>query len=206
MKKLSKQKAFTLTETIVTIGIFTLLALGVTSLFSHIFINSRNRLGTIDNIDQARAVTTKFTNEIRVASMGVDGSFPIGLANDDQIIFYSSYDQDSVSRIRYFASSSTLYKGITAPSGSPQSYNLTQEKISTIQNNLATSSRIFYYYDGDFDGTATSTPLSQPVNVNDIKFVRLNLRINNNNSGEINTAIDTSAGASIRNLKNNLGN
>ena len=59
------QSGFTLIETMVAIAIFTILALGVTTLFTHIFISSHDRLAAIDNIDHTQSVATNFTNEIR---------------------------------------------------------------------------------------------------------------------------------------------
>lgn len=171
------KKGFTLVETIVVIFIFTLLAIGVTTLFTHIFQSSRDRLFAIDNIDQARIVTRDFTNEIRVASVGEDGSYPITLAEDFQIVFNSG------SPIRYYLASSTLYKEVAG-------------KKTAVQNNVKnTTHPIFYYYNGDYSGT--STPLTSPISINQIKYVKINLEI---------TDFNVTAGASIRNLKTNLGN
>lgn len=202
-----QKRGFTLVETIVTIAIFSILAIGVNALFTHIFSGSRDRLNSIDQIDQSRLAITKFLNEIRVASLGADGSYPIGLANDSEIIFYSRYGQnsDAVAKIRYFVATSTLYKSLTTPTENPATYPASNEKIYTVQKNLASSTaKIFYYYDGDYDGS--TAPLSQPVNVNDIKFVRIELNILKMDSRNATTTFQVGAGASIRNLKNNLGN
>lgn len=207
MPKITDKKGFTLVETIVVVAIFSMLALGVNAIFTHIFSSSRNRLASMDVIDQARLATTNFTNEIRVASVGVDGSFPIVTADRREIIFYSNYNQENglISKILYYTASSTLYKSTIVPTGSPLSYNSANEKIKTVQTDLAsTTERIFYYYDGDFDGK--SAPLSEPVNVNDIKFVKINLNILKKTTDTGTSSFNTSAGSSIRNLKDNLGN
>lgn len=207
MQKNANKNGFTLVETIVVVAIFSILALGVSAIFTHVFSSSRNRLASIDVIDQARLATTNFTNEIRVASVGVDGSFPIVTADSREIVFYTNYNQENglVSKIRYYAATSTLYKSTIVPTGSPLSYNSANEKIKTVQTDLAsTTEKIFYYYDGDFDGE--SSPLSEPVNVNDIKFVKINLNIIKKTSNTDTSSFNTSAGSSIRNLKDNLGN
>jgi prepilin-type N-terminal cleavage/methylation domain-containing protein len=195
-----KERAgFTLVETIIVIFIFTILALGVSSLFTHIFTSSRDRLSAIDDIDQSRQVTSSFINEIRVASVGNDGSFPITLADDDQVMFFSSYGQatNTQARIRYYRATSTLYKATVIPTGLPLTYDLGTEKIVAVQKNLSsTTSPLFYYYDGDY--MSTSTALTQPVNLTDIRFIRISLNVDDHYT--------VSAGASIRNLKDNLGN
>lgn len=207
MKERKNKKGFTLIETIVVIFIFTLLATGVTTLFTHIFINSSNRLAALDNIDQARVVTSNFTNEIRTASVGNDGSGALNQAGDTQIIFYSDYGQTSgiMARNRYYVATSTLYKGVVLPSGSPLTYNLGTEKIKVLQNNISSSTaQIFYYYDGNYNGS--STPLTQPININDVKYVKINLNILKLNERNSTTNFTVTAGAAIRNLKDNLGN
>ena len=191
------------------IAIFTLLSLGVTTLFTHIFISSRERLFSIDNIDHARVVATNFTNEIRIASVGNNGAYPINQADDNQIIFYSNYGQATgiIARIRYYISGNSLYKGVVVPTGSPLAYNLAGEKISAVQNNVKNAGLpIFYYYDGDFLGAASSTPLVQPINVNQIKYVKISFDIYNQATSTATSTFKVSAGSSVRNLKSNLGN
>ncbi len=171
------KKGFTLVETIVVIFIFTLLAIGVTTLFTHIFQSSRDDLASLETIDQVRIVTRDFTNEIREASVGMDGSYPITLAEDFQITFNSG------SPVHYYLATSTLYKESNG-------------KTVAIQKNIKnTNDPIFYYYNGDYSGT--STPLTSPISINQIKYVKINLEI---------TDLNVTAGASIRNLKTNLGN
>lgn len=205
-----KKSGFTLTETVVVIFIFTLLAVGTTNLFTHIFINSQNRLLSLDSIDQAKIATTNFSNEVRTASVGADGSAPINQAGDYQITFYSDYGQSSgaVAKIHYYLATTTssikLYKAVTVPSGSPLAYNPSNEKISLVQSNISTGTPVFYYYDGNYSGS--STPLTQPVNINDIKFVRINLSILKQTERNSTSTFTASAGATIRSLKDNLGN
>jgi prepilin-type N-terminal cleavage/methylation domain-containing protein len=206
-KNIIKNRGFTLTETIVVIFIFTLLAIGVTTLFTNIFVNSRERLSSIDNIDQASLVATKFTNQIRVASVGNDGSYPINQAGDTQIIFYSNYGQatGTIARVRYYLNKNTLYKGVVIPTGTPLSYNLGAESITTVQKDIINfGTPIFYYYNGDYTGS--STPLTQPISINQVKYVQINLDILKKDTKTATTTFTISAGASIRNLKINLGN
>jgi len=204
--KINKKRGFTLVETIIVIFIFTILAIGVSNLFTHIFTSSHDRLAALDNIDQARLVTTNFTNEIRVASVGNDGSYPLALTDDNQIIFYSDYGQtgNAVARIRYFLATTTLYKGIVVPTGTPLTYDLGAEKITPVQNNLTISGPIFYYYNGDYMGS--STPLTQPININQVKYVKIDINILKQDQKNSTTTFNIKAGSSIRNLKTNLGN
>ena len=200
---------FTLIETMVSIFIFSILALGVTTLFTNIFKSSRNQLTSVNNIDSARAITSNFVNQIRIASVGNDGGYPINQASDTQIIFYSSYGQSSgiLARIRYFLSGKTLKEGIIIPTGNPLAYNSAQEKIITVQSNvISTGQPIFFYYDGNYIGSSSTPPLAQPVNVNLVKYVLISMNILRQVSAISTSTFNVSAGASIRNLKTNLGN
>lgn len=202
-----QSKGFTLVETLATIFIFSIIMIGVTLLLRDIFKSSKQQPLALDVVDQARIAISSFTNELRNATAGSDGSYPINQAGDSQIIFYSTYGDTigGINKIRYYVSGTTLYKGMTAPSGNPLTYNPTSETSTVVVNDLSNESTpIFYYYNGDYAGT--STPLAQPININDVKFVAINLILPNQDSRESTTTFTITAGAAIRNLKNNLGN
>lgn len=200
------QLGFTLIETIVAIAIFGALMLGVTLMVKDIFVNSRNQIGSLGTASQARLVASRFVNEIRNAQYGIDGSYPLYTAGDQQIIFFSDYggDATTIYRIRYYLSSGVLYRGVTAPSGIPPVYNSSDEVISPVQLNIQNGSTpVFYYYNGDYAGSGSS--LNQPINVNDPKYVQINLNILQGDSQNGTASYTVKVGSSIRNLKTNLG-
>lgn len=96
-------KGFTLIEAIITIFIFSLLigvvAASVVTLYetkSYIFQQSIA-------ISEARKGIEEMVKEIREATVGEDGSFPIEIGKDFEIVFYSDIDKDEeVEKIRYF--------------------------------------------------------------------------------------------------------
>jgi prepilin-type N-terminal cleavage/methylation domain-containing protein len=200
---------FTLIETLVTIAVFGLVMVASADLLRIIFTNSTTNPNALNAIDQAQAAATNFANQIRDAAYGNDGSYPLNEASTTEIIFFSPYGTGSsatVDRIRYYLSGTTLYEGVTAPSGSPSSYNLASERISPIitgGSGIGTST-IFYYYGGTYAGT--STPLSQPVNVNQVTYIRLNIAVQLKEVRGQSATSSISTGAAIRNLKTNLGN
>lgn len=96
-------RGFTITETIVTIFIFTLI-MGVISglIVSGYRIYSYAWEQTVA-IDEARKGIETMTKEIREARTGEDGSYPLEVADDKQVIFYSDIDGDGkTERVRYF--------------------------------------------------------------------------------------------------------
>lgn len=198
-------KGFTIIELIIAIAIFSVLIVVTIIVLQTTFFNSDQQFTALNNIDNAREVTTRFTNELRNATTGVDGSYSLTTAGDSQVIFYSSYGANgTIDKINYYLSGTTLYKGITVPSGSPAAYNPANEIDTDVQNDVVNQGPIFTYYDGNYDGT--TSPLSQPVNVNSVKYVEINLTILNAVKAQSQTSFNISAGAAIRDVKTNAGN
>lgn len=203
----STYRGYTLVETLVVIAIFIILSLGVNTLLVAVIKTPSEQLNAANNIDQARRVLSGFTNEMRNAAVGSDGSYQLAQAGDTQVIFYSTYGTNGsvANRIRYYLSGSTLYKGVIVPTGSPLSYNTNNEVITAVQSNLANGSTpVFYYYDDTYSGT--SSPLTQPVNLTQVKFVIINLIVSQQDSASDTSTFTIQGGAAIRSLKTNLGN
>lgn len=207
MRKHLKQKGFTLVEVIVTIAVFTVFIFGVSTILSDIFTKSNQQLSSLSNIDQARSVLSTFTNEIRNAVTGSDGSYPLNQAGENQIIFYSNFGapNSAIERMRYYISGGALYKGIVLPAGSPLSYNLSSETTRVVVSGVSNGSfPAFYYYDGNYNGTGNA--LVQPVNINQVRFVKISLMVSNQITPTDTSTFPISAGAAIRSVKDNLGN
>lgn len=203
----SKQEGFTLIEITVTIFAFVVLAYGLIVLVSSILTSSSKQGSLLSDSDQAKKVAFTSVDELRRSQRGSDGSHNLlaGWVDGQQITFFSNADSlPDIERVRYFSQSGKLYKGITKFNGS--AYDISKEKVVVAQENLANgSSTIFSYYDGNFNG-ASGTPLALPVDVTEIKFVQVNLKVYNK-AGVVNTNFYTvTAGAALRDLKTNLGN
>ncbi len=208
MKQTSpKENGYTIIELIIAVTLFSMLMLLAVSVLTTIFTGSNQQVIALSNVDQARLVTSQFTNEMRNANTGVDGSFALNTTNDNQIIFYAraASPGTTVNRIRYYITGKTLYKGVIIPTGNPLAYVPANESIKVVQNNLVTTGApLFTYYDGNYDGS--TNPLSQPINVNSVKFIKMNITALTNVKQNATTSFSISSGAVIRNLKNNLGN
>jgi type II secretory pathway pseudopilin PulG len=204
--KFKKQLGFTLIETLLTIFVFALLVEGTTLLIKNIFTVSEQQNGILSNTNQATLISGTFVNELRNATYGANGAYPINQATNSQLIFYSAAPNGStVSQIRYFISGNTLYKGITNPAGTPLSYSGQPETITTLSTQMSMGSNpLFYYYDGTYNGTGNA--LSQPVNINAVRFIQINLIVNKDVTATGTSTFTVTAGASLRNLKTNLGN
>jgi hypothetical protein len=75
-------------------------------------------------------------------------------------------------------------------------YDPGSEVLSAVLTDLVNGADpLFYYYDGDYNGSGTGVPLTQPVNVNDVKFVEINLEL---------APFSLKTGGAIRILKDNI--
>lgn len=88
------------------------------------------------------------------------------------------------------------------PTGSPVGYVTTTETVIDVVNNVSnTTTPIFYYYDENYTGVS-STPLSQPINVTQVRVVQLRLIIDKNaNLSPVPLTIQGQT--NLRNLKSN---
>ena len=201
------EKGFTLIEVLVTMSIFVILVFSVAMMLSNIFTNSNQQLISLSNIDQARSTLSTITNEVRNATIGSDGSYPLNQAGDSQIVFFTNFrtSNGAVERVRYYISGNTLYKGVILPTGSPLIYNLSSESISKVLSGVSNgSSPVFYYYDGNYSGNTQA--LSQPVNINNVRFVKINFVVLNQITPQDTSTFSIDAGVTIRSVKDNLGN
>jgi prepilin-type N-terminal cleavage/methylation domain-containing protein len=183
---------FTLIETIVSVAIFAMLIVGIIALVSFILTNNTQQTNLLTNNEQALHVAFNIMTEFRNATTSANGSYPIDTAADQQLIFYSN-NGATVNRINYYIQSGVLKKGVTTPTGSPPVYNLGQEVVTTVQNSVANGATpLFVYYDDTYNGV-TDNPLTQPVSVSQVKFIKINLngtQISANTFADLKTAID----------------
>lgn len=198
-----RQKGITLVEILIAIGIFSLIVIVAGKFASDVqklSSMSQNRFNT--EVD-SRKVLRPMIAEIRSASQSSIGSYSIEQAATSSLIFFSDVNDDGIKeRIRYFISGNKLMRGQIVPAGSPLVYNGASENTYMLIDNLmATTSPVFYYYDTNYTGT--TTPLSYPIVISEIRLVKIKLTIDKNPNA-LPGPITVEGQVSIRNLKDNL--
>jgi len=175
---LKDNKGITLMEIIVALGIVILLIVAVTTVFTYSLKANRIIWEQLSTQNEGRKIVQDFINELRSSDYSNIGAYTLDTVDDQEIIFYSNIDNDTYrERVRYFLSGSILKKGVTKPSGVPLAYTTSTETIVDMVNDVSnTSTPIFYYYGQNY-GYTSSTPLSQPVSVTDVKMVGIVLEL-----------------------------
>jgi prepilin-type N-terminal cleavage/methylation domain-containing protein len=196
---------FTLVETLITMAIFLVIMLGVTSFQRDVFVDNTISQGFFTTTQGAEEILRNMVSPLRSASQGSDGSYPILTAGTSTLTFFSDlYNNGVKERVRYFISGTTLEEGIIVPNGTPLSYGNATETISYLAynvRNIASSTDVFDYYDDTYNGT--SSPLTQPVSVSAVRLVKITLILDTNPTRAPAPIVYTTQ-VSLRDLKDNL--
>ncbi|MHB1316643.1 MAG: type IV pilus modification PilV family protein [Minisyncoccota bacterium] len=196
-------RGVTLAELVISVAILSVIVYAVSIFQRDVFSLSFSAQNNLSAQLDARHVIKQIIAELREASPSSLGGYPISLAGTSAITFYSDLNNNGVKeRIRYFLLGTTLKKGVLTPTGSPLVYVEANEKITSVVKDVANGTiPIFTYYPSTFTGT--TSPLSQPVTISNIRMVGVNVVIEkdpNRNPAPI--IVKTSV--TLRNLKDNL--
>lgn len=167
------RKGFSLIEIIIVVAIAATLVLAVSGLGGN--VNGLNNLVSQElqsksDISQTLQI---FTTEIRSASAAQNGAYAIELAASSSLVFYSDINKNgNAERVRYFYATSTIWKGVIQPTGTPATYPAATEVVLDLIDSVippTTSTPLFRYYDASYTGI--QTPLVAPVDVSAIRLV-----------------------------------
>jgi prepilin-type N-terminal cleavage/methylation domain-containing protein len=197
-------RGFTLVEVLTTIVIFSSIMIAVAT-FQHNVLNFNRSSGiALNNTHEAQALMKTMARELRSMEPSSNGSYPIAAAGTSTITFFADPDGDSLKdQIRYYLVGTTLYRGITRPTGTPPTYVAGNETTRILVTGLRNSSTtpVFEYFNSSYAGT--STPLTYPLNIPVVRLVRANLTIDTDpNKSPLVRTFTTQA--ALRNLKDNL--
>jgi len=200
MNTKTNQKAMTLIEILVALGIF---LLATTMMWLYITNSYKIQNFSFEQssaIEEARRGVETMTKELREALPGDNGSYPIQLAEDDELIFFADFDRDSqIEKVHYWLEGSDFKKGVTEASGTPLEYSADDEIVTTLSRYVRNADgKVFTYRDGDYN------ELSTPSDPDSVKLVHLFLKINVT-PDRAPLDFDLESDVSIRNLKENLG-
>jgi len=166
-------RGMTLVETIMMVALTAAVLMVLASLIQYFYKTNAFTLHQSQAVQSARTSIEHSMRDIREASYGADGSYPVSAAATSSITFFANIDNDSaVEKVRYYLSNTTLYRGITDPNEAASSYAGQPEVNTLVVNNIrnGTSTPLFTYFD------ANGTILTDPVNVALISSVRTSVR------------------------------
>ena len=151
LKIAKEQNAMTLIEVLVAISVFAL----ISGLLMGVVVFNYQSFGySAENakaIDEARRGIDAMVKEIREAKIADNGAYPIEIADDKQIVFYSDIDNDGkTERVRYFLGTITANNQIkectVSSGGGTCSVNFTDLLSGSLE-----SGQVKISVDGDLD-------------------------------------------------------
>lgn len=197
-----KSNGFGLIEMMVSVFILSLVV-AVAAVFFGYYIKNYNfsfQQGQV--IADADFLFARINEEVREMRVSEDGGYPLVVANDNEIGFYSNVDNDdSVEKVRYFLSGTEIIRGVTEPSESIPIYDSMNETVSVVASDIRNTTPIFYYYNQNWPGDNENNPLAQADRLIETRLVKVELVININPTENEDFKIDTEI--MMRNLKTN---
>lgn len=204
VRNTKKYTGFSLAEVIISVAVGGAILIAVFNFSNSIFLFNSTSQENLSAQSDGRRVLKTIAKELRSTSPSSLGSYPISQAATSSITFFSNIDNDShKEQVRYFLQNGSLKKGVINPSGNPLVYNSVNESVVTLINNVrnSTSSPIFQYFDSNYAGT--STPLSSPVPVTSVRFIKVSVEIDKYPNRSLGPIVVTTQ-VFLRNLKDNL--
>ncbi|MEK7612209.1 MAG: prepilin-type N-terminal cleavage/methylation domain-containing protein [Patescibacteria group bacterium] len=202
---LRSSKGFTLIEFLITFAVILAVGGGIVVFQRDLFVFNSYIGKSLSIGRDAERVVRDIVREVRSASQSSIGAYPIEIAKDNEFIFFANIDKGAErERIHYYLSGDELKRSIIYPTGQPLTYSTTtgaQESVRTVLRNIiSTTTPIFTYYNNTYAGT--TTPLTQPVPVLNIRVVGIMITVDEV-LNQLPPPLSFSSKVTIRNLRDN---
>lgn len=177
-------KGLTLVEMMVTIFILSVGMLGFSLLLSSSWKSNKFILETGVASVQVNRATSQIMNNLRKVRQADNGDYPLESGDKFDIQAYLDIDDDGVTeRVHYWLDTANdrLMLGIREPSSaSPPTYAAGDGTTSILAEYIVNDATqpVFYYYNENYPGDTVNNPIATPVAVENVRLVRVLLRIN----------------------------
>ena len=189
-------------ETLVAISIGTFILLLTATIFISTSQVQRDLNKQVEVQKDARRAVADIVSVVRKAEPSSSGAYSIVTATTNTLTVYANTDNDTArERVRYFVSSTALYKGVVDPSGTPAAYATSSERITKIASavyNMRSGVDLFSYFDASYAGVGGGLP--QPVSTTAVRAVRVVITLDEDPASTP-QALTVQSFISIRNLK-----
>jgi prepilin-type N-terminal cleavage/methylation domain-containing protein len=170
-------RGMTLIETLVVLGIYTILSLAITSGIAQFYTFNSYTLEQADEVENGRRGMTQWGRDAKEITNGENGAYPIAVIDEHTFAYYSDTDLDnSVEYVEYILATTTLRKYTYNATGTPSNYNFstpdTAEVLSLYVRNIEQGTSTFRYFDNSGNLLSSSSP------VVDVRYIQAQFIIN----------------------------
>lgn len=184
--QLSKKKlrGLTLVETLVALFIVSAGMIGFTLLLSSTWKSNKFIIETGISAIKVNRASAEIINNLRKVRQADNGDYPVESGDDFDIQVYLDIDNDGVTeRVHYWldAVNDRLMRGVREPSATnPPTYAAGDGTTSIIADYIVNEAAqpIFYFYNENYPGDTVNNPIVTPIAVEDVRLVRVLLRVN----------------------------
>lgn len=188
------KRGMTLIELIVTISIMTVVTAAVMGIIQSFYKDNDYLIAETAALASARSGVDKTVYDLRQATYGDDGSYPIAAAGTSTLTVYANADHGSdVEKLQYTLLNNTLYTQMTYATGSPPTYTGKQSTTTIATYVQNTADPVFTYFDSSGNQLSSSS-----TNLAAIASIRVKVEINLNPNRGPNT-FTLSETATLRN-------
>jgi prepilin-type N-terminal cleavage/methylation domain-containing protein len=174
-------KGFTLIELLAAVGIFLVIGGAGYTFFITALRSQTTVWDSVAAQSDAKRAIQQVVRDVRRADTSSIGAYSINTTNTSTLIIYANVDNDGlVERVRYWLDGRIFKKGIIKPTGNPLEYLPQNELVTEMVHdviNFSERKEVFLYFDGNYTGTGTSTPLAQPVTATNVRLIKVQLDI-----------------------------
>ncbi len=186
MRNFSRRKlaGLTLVEMLVALFIMSAGMIGFMLLLSSTWKSNKFIVETGLSSIKVNRASAELINNLRKVRQADNGDYPVESGDDFDIKVYLDIDNDGVTeRVHYWLDQGTdqLMRGIREPSASnPPTYAAGDGTTSVIADYIVNdaSQPLFYYYNENYPGDNVNNPISTPIAVQDVRLVRVLIRVN----------------------------
>ncbi len=173
-----------LVEMMVAIFIMSAGMIGFTLLFTSTWRSNKFIVESGVTAMQVNRASAEVVSTLRKVRQADNGDYPLELGDDFELKAYVDIDADGVTeRVHYWLDSGTdqLKRGVTEPSSAtPPTYAASDDSVTILANYIVNEATepLFYYYNENYPGDTINNPLTTLVEVDDVRLVRVLLRMN----------------------------
>lgn len=168
-------RGLTLIETLVAIGIFSIIMISITNSIIFFYRANTSSLEQAYQIDSARRGLRFLVKDLREATYGDNGGYPIAHMASTSLTFYADTDKDTIiERIHYSLDGTNLYRNVLDSSGTPPTYSGggATSTVSSYVRNAEEGVPLFRYYD------AEGNEITNFIEVDEVRLVTVSIVVN----------------------------